>query len=210
MIQRTVKIWSAIGAFAVTGAAVAATPPVNTADEFPNGTLDKALDKVFAGEGGEGGLGFTKMTRSFSVPALSENQLRAVFTGNTLGLPRKIAAFLRSDGKIEGWYAINTPVTPVERCANQDFNATYLYMTHAGQCMHRSFAQFKTETWSIKGDQICLPESVGLGTGCYNAALVLNNVVLFDEGGNMVNKGRELAKGKVVPAMPVNKPLKSK
>lgn len=210
MTQRTLKIWSAIGAFAVGGAAVAATSPANTADEFPNGTLDQALNKVFAGEGGEGGLGFTKMTRNFSVPALSEKQLRTVFTGNTLGVPRKIAAYLRNDGKIEGWYAINTPVTPVERCANQDFNATYLYMTHAGQCMHRSFAEFKGETWSIKGEQVCLPESVGLGKGCYYAALVLNNVVLFDDNGNMVNKGRELAKGKVLPPIPANKPLKSK
>lgn len=206
MIRRNIKIWSAAGAVAV--GSVAAASAASAADEFTGGTLDYALEKVFAGEGGEGGVGFTKMNRSFSVPALTESQLRQVFSGNTLAAKGRVSAHLRADGTIDGWFSIDEEVKPFSRCPKENFSGDNMFV-HDGQCMHRSFEQFKAAKWSIKGDQLCVPNSVGFaeapGAGCYYAALVLNNVVLFGEDGKMVGKGRDLSKGKNVPPMPANK-----
>ncbi|MFC4312444.1 hypothetical protein ACFPN2_25400 [Steroidobacter flavus] len=211
MNRSSLKMWSALGVFSMVGAAApavvaetASAPSAAGQDEFAGGSLSHALDKVFAGEGGEGGLGFTKMTRAFSVPALTTNQLRQVFTGNTLGQSGKIAAHLRPDGKVEGWHNVDTEVK-FERCPKVNAEGDGLFIHDETQCMQRTFTEFKNATWSIKGDQLCLPKAAvaaGEGTACYYAALVLNSVVVFGEDGKMEGKGNSLWRGSVVPKMP--------
>lgn len=211
MNRSSMKMWSAIGVFSVVGAAAPAVatdtssaPSTAAQDEFAGGTLSHALDKVFAGEGGEGGLGFTKMTRAFTVPALTTNQLRQVFTGNTLGQNGKIAAHLRPDGTVEGWHNIDTEVK-FERCPKVNAEGDGLFIHDDTQCMQRTFTEFKNARWSIKDDQLCLPKAAvaaGEGTACYYAALVLNSVVVFGEDGKMEGKGNSLWRGAVVPKMP--------
>lgn len=205
MIRSKLKLWNTLGAVAVSG--IVGAPTASAEDEFAGGTLAHALEKIFEGEGGEGGLGFTRMQRAFSVPALTPSQLRQAFEGNTLSQKRRFAAHLQPDGTVEGWYNIDRAVA-FERCPSPDVSGDNFYFHSDGKrCMQRSFQPFQNAKWSIKADQLCLPDVVDGKTGgteCYYAALVLNNVVLFGEDGKMRGKGRDLAAGNAVGAMPAN------
>lgn len=201
MIRTKLKLWCALGVSSAAALSASADEPRTSKDEFAGGTLAHALDKIFEGEGGEGGLGFTSMRRSFSVPALTGSQLQQVFAGNTLGQHRWLSMYLQPDGTASGWHGYFKEIER-SRCPQQDTDGDGLHLD-ANRCMQLTFANYQGAKWSVQDDKLCIPNIEGKsGNSCYYAALVLNNVALFDESGKMIGKGKDLAKGNRVSQPP--------
>ncbi len=200
MVRRQLKLWCALGVGSVAGLAANAGAPAP--EDLPGGSVAHALEKIFEGEGGEGGLGFTKLRPSFTVPALTDNQLRQVFTGNTLAQRNSLSVHFGADGKLEGWRGSYNEVD-LKKCPEQDADDG-LWLKD-GRCLQRGKEQtVDGASWSVDDGRLCVPDLEGLpgGPTCYYAALVLNNVVLFTEEGRMIGKGKDLLQGKQLAAPP--------
>lgn len=212
------KIWSSAALIATTMSAVvgcsagddtrvpaatgtpAATDTAQPAagEDFPGGSFEDALEHVFAGEGGEGGLGFSALENqggrwSFTVPALSGEQLTKALSGNSLRQEAHYAMHLEPSGQYRGW-ALSWEKAPMAQCPSDEGPN---HSIDDGQCWVASEGEIKG-TWSVKDDTLCLspaPEQVSGAHDCVRAALVLNDVVLFGPDGKMIGKGNNLLKG---------------
>ena len=203
MIQRQIKIWCAVGASAVAG--LTGGIPAFAEDQFPGGSVAQALDLIFHGEGGESGLGFTRMKPSFTVPALTGAQLQEVLKGNTLTRGGFFTVYFHPNGTVEGWHGFY-PEVEFQRCPRENDPDDGL-MLYDGKCVATDlkYTPFTAgASWSIKDGRVCMPKIEGeeTGTACYYAALVLNHVVLFTQDGNMIGKGQDLSSGKEIDTIP--------
>lgn len=201
--MRQTRVWKTLGCAALVACAqlgaagtALAQQPAAAPSDYPGGTIEHALEKIFDGEGGEGGLGMTRLTRSFSVPALRTDQVAKVARGNTVRANRQFAVYLAEDGTATGWVNKWKPVANTECATKRD---GFRIDEDNGQCLER-YEVAVNGKWRAQDDQLCMPgifeKTVPLEK-CYSMALVLNNVVFFDDQGRLISKGWNLAKGDV-------------
>jgi len=163
-------------------------------DNFPGG-FDKALEKVLAGEGGEGGRGLSKMLPSVTSPALSGFQIKKAFTNNTLYSSGASALHYDASGKLAGWVGSWALISP-EKCSTKADPATHF---QGSKGCYRMTKHSAAGDWSIKNDQLCRSFTANgkQTTGCSYVALLLETFALFDgETGAMSGKGFKLLAGK--------------
>ncbi len=197
--MKQIKIWKSLGCVALVSQActsVAAQAPANAPSEFPGGTIEHALEKIFDGEGGEGGIGMTRLTRSFSIPALRNDQIAKVASGNTVRANKRFAVFMSPTGAATGW-AVKWKPAAAPQCASK--RAGFRIDEENGQCLE-GYEVAIAGKWRAADDKLCMPgifETKVTAETCYSMALVLNNVVFFDDDGRVMSKGWDLAKGDV-------------
>lgn len=61
------------------------------------------METISDGEGGEAGLGMTKLVPSVSVPALRSDQFARVLIGNTVRFSNRFASHFDPGDDAEGW-----------------------------------------------------------------------------------------------------------
>lgn len=203
------KLWTGLGAAAVAGtAAVAATATVVQAASpsvtgFPSASgrlevpFSKALTKMLGGEGGEGGIGFTRAGPAFEAPALDDSQLRAALPGNTIRKDLAVAFYFAPDGTVEGWKrdwsradASKCP-TPHGDNYDVDDGVCWTAITHVIKGRYR-----------IDHGRVCMPSYSGKpedGTHCYYVGFV-TSYVLIGDGTKLYGSGKSLVHGKHLEA----------
>lgn len=194
-----VKIWSTLATVTLMGAAGAAAQETPAGvSPYPGGTIEKQMEKMFEGEGGEGGLGMTKMVPSVVVPALRGDQLTKVLSGNTVRSNNRFAVYFSPDGSANGWVIKYKPADSAACAAKKPVH----FVDDDGTCLG-GFEVPIAGRWEVRGDMICMP---GLFHGsrvlprketCHYMTLVLNSVLFFTGNGDMLAKGWDLAKGDV-------------
>ena len=165
---------------------------------FPGGTFERALALLLAGEGGEGGIGVVKGTRSVSVPALDDAQIKKVVSGNTLRTEHHIAYYLNPSGTAEGWDIQYEKVAPA-KCAPEKLQN--------GECWTATTLKFPASNWSVRDGKLCISPQLKAITGagtCAEVYMVINKVVLFGSDGKMVGKGSDLHKGRKLEEKPAH------
>jgi hypothetical protein len=189
-----IRIWTTVLASALIGQAAAAetTSPVS---DFPGGTVEEAVSKIFDGEGGEGGIGMSRMRPALVIPSLATDQITKAFAGNTLRHDGRFAIHFRPNGSVVGWSTEYLPAAasacPTPKGAG--------YMVMDGKCWKQREFDVSSR-WEAKDGKLCMPgilEDPILPQYCYHAALVLNHVALFNSDGEFTGKGWTLAKGDV-------------
>lgn len=183
------------GAPGEAGEAGEAGPESAGPDNFPGG-FDRALEKVLAGEGGEGGRGLSKMLPSVTSPALSGFQIKKAFTSNTLYSSGASALHYDPSGKLAGWVGSWALLSPGRCPTKADPAATYFQGAKGCYQMTKHPA---AGTWSVNNDQLCRSFTANgkETTGCSYVALLLETFALFDgETGSMSGKGFKLLAGK--------------
>lgn len=117
---RKLKLLSASGAAAIlmTGAATlipaqasegqaAAKPETAKIQPWPESrsaaSFHALLEKVFEGEGGEGGWGIPNIDKTVDFPALNASELSTLFGGNSLVHDGAYALYFRPGGVVEGY-----------------------------------------------------------------------------------------------------------
>ena len=193
------KIWSTLACATLVGGTPAiAQDPRADASPYPGGRIEHQVEKMFEGEGGEGGLGMTKMVPSVTVPALRGDQLTKVLTGNTVRSNNRFAVYFAPDGRADGWVIKYKPAAAAACAAKKPVH----FIDDDGTCLG-GFEVPIAGRWRVRGDTVCMP---GLFHGsrilpkpetCHYMALILNSVVFFTEDGHMLAKGWDLAKGDV-------------
>jgi hypothetical protein len=197
------------GSTVLLGAAVALAPVHSVrsegqSDDFPGGSFDTALNKIFAGEGGESGIGFSPLRQqadgkwSFSVPALDGAQVKQAVSGNSLYRDHSFAIHLSPSGQYEGWQR-TWRQEGLDSCPTQgSANYSYILNSH-GECWVVT-DQDVQGGWTIEGDLLCFDPvpSALTNAQCNRVSLVLNSLVLWDPDGHMIGKGNELHKGKSI------------
>lgn len=208
-MKKATKLWFGLtdgvaraGAAAVVGTALLPTA-FAAGDEkakyssFP-GDLNKAVSNIFAGEGGEGGAGLTRMWPSVVAPALSNADLEKVVTGNTLSTGGHVAWYFAANRSIEGGF-IDWKSTDKSRCPAKEDESDAFYLGTDGVCYTYTTHPSKG-TWSIRDNQLCL--NVTWATGkrddCRYLTILLDDIALFDAQGQIDGKGMKLHKGKAI------------
>lgn len=163
----------------------------------PAATVDfaKALEKLLAGEGGEGGAGMAYENGRLVISPLSGEQIRMAMPGNSFRRGQDIALDFRADGTFSGvehpW--VNRDAAVCEQAAGAEG-----YHVHEGQCQQRTEVSFPDGRWSVKGDQLCttpaLPQAAE-NLECTQVFVAIDRIALFSADGTMLSKGIELVKG---------------
>lgn len=194
-----VKVWSTLATATLMGATTA-VPQDAQADVSPytGGTIEKQIEKMFEGEGGEGGLGMTKMVPGVLVPALRDDQLTKVLSGNTVRSNNRFAIYFSPNGSVDGWVVKYKPADGAACAAKKPAH----FVDDDGTCLG-GFEVPITGRWQVKDNMICMPglfhgarEPVTKET-CHYMTLILNGVVFFTDKGDLVGKSWDLAKGDV-------------
>lgn len=165
-------------------------------DDFPGG-FDRALEKVLAGEGGEGGRGLTKMMPSVTSPALRGFQISKAITGNTLRTYGGSAIHYDPAGSLSGWMGSWT-LASSGKCPGKTLTEDYF---NGAKGCYKMTRKPVTGTWSVEGDKLCRVVTTDGVTkkGCSHVALLLDTFGLFDsETGTMSGKGFKLLPGKQI------------
>ena len=163
-----------------------------TAKDFPGGSFATALEKVFDGEGGEGGLGLVKGKSSVTVPALNDSQITRLVAGNTLRSEYHFAAYFEQGGSIEGWSTKWTE-HPASDCKPADLDD--------GKCWKSVTKQLPAAKWTVRNGTLCTEPAVPSLTGdgsCASVFLVLDRVVLYDKDNKIVGKGNDAYEGREI------------
>jgi hypothetical protein len=213
-VKTSTKLWSGLttsvaraGAAAVVGSAL--LPAAFAADQSPAapsdarysafpGDLNKAVSNIFAGEGGEGGAGLTRMWPSVVAPALSSSDIEKVVTGNTLRTDGHVAWYFGADRSIEGGY-VEWKATDKARCPAKEDPKDKFYIGTDGVCYTYTLYPSKGN-WSVKDNQLCLNVSWATGkrNDCRYLTILLDDLALFDAQGAIDGKGMKLHKGKSI------------
>jgi hypothetical protein len=200
----TRTIWSAVAIAGVASAssastespAVPASPLASAAnrDRYPGGNFTAALEKMFMGEGGEGGLGYRSHANALELPLLTEAQLRYAVTGNTIRKNFIYAIHLDPSGAAMGWFRDWEKVS-VEMCSTHTRKDGY-YSDAVGDC-HKEKVTPVSGKWQVKGNRICLPDVAERDgrDGCFRMAFFMNSVVLLDNKGKIQGEEMYIAKG---------------
>lgn len=164
---------------------------------FP-GDLDKAVSNIFAGEGGEGGAGLTRMWPSVVAPALSGSDIERVVTGNTLRTDGHVAWYFAANKSIEGGF-VEWQATDKKRCPAKEDPKDAFYIGTDGVCYTYTLYPSKG-SWSVRDNQLCLNVSWATGkrNDCRYITILLDDLALFDGQGKIDGKGMKLHKGKAL------------
>lgn len=213
-MKTSTKLWSGLtnnvaraGAAAAVGVALLPTafaadqPPAAPGEAkysaFP-GDLNKAVSNIFAGEGGEGGAGLTRMWPSVVAPALSSSDIEKVVTGNTLRTDGHVSWYFGADRSIEGGY-VEWKATDKTRCPAKEDPKDAFYIGTDGICYTYTLYPSKG-SWSVRDNQLCLNVSWATGkrNDCRYITILLDDLALFDAQGKIDGKGMKLHKGKAI------------
>lgn len=215
-MKTSTKIWFGIGA-AVGVAVIAGVDSVPSAipaaraaasgNTEPNdlndfsGDLGDALKKIFAGEGGEGGIGLGPMWPSVRAPALTNAQLQKVIPGNTLRNDYRTAVYYNSAGTLEGWITSYSAIAAdqIDKLCTEANVAAYKYYRSGSKCWERINNPL-SGSWKIANHKLCtdITSQGKRDSQCWHVALVLDRIALFDENGALNKLGRVLKQGKVL------------
>lgn len=227
-MQKTPKLWLGLGVFVTAAAAVTVTAPTEFALVSPalaaeggeggeggesgasaagekagadvgfQGDLPHALEKIFAGEGGEGGAGLTTMWPRISAPALTGDQVRMTITGNSIRSDEHHAFYFDKNGTVEGWYATWAKGPDAKACPKTEVAGDNFF--RAGEaCYLKTVVNF-SGPWRISNHQVCASINWMGKTQdpCWHVALLLDRVALFAASGKLEGKGNDLVRGKVL------------
>lgn len=159
------------------------------------GKFGRALELMFMGEGGEGGLGLSKMRPTVSVPALTGDEIEKTIPGNTLAIPYHYALQFNKNGKVGGYtveYKVRDNVNECPKIEDPSDN----YLLYEGVCSLRTEVKWSGK-WKVKNDRLCMSVKwpSGAENDCYYVALMLDRVALFKSNGDLSAKGHVLKKG---------------
>ena len=174
------------------------------AGDFP-GDFDKALSLFHDGEGGQKGIGMSKLWPRVSVPALNEGQLRKLLVGNTFRTPDmvskegdSIAFYTAPGGSVEAWFTEWDEQKDPRSCPQKEIKGDD-FIRKGSTCHKRRFVDV-TGSWEIKNHRLC-PTLTWQGGGtaqCWYFVMLLNRVALFDDAGEMLGDEKTVEKGKVL------------
>jgi hypothetical protein len=206
-MRLSTKIWVGIGVVASASAsaqttapapaAAAATPPVN----YPGSThkqdypFARALQKHLAGEGGEGGIGFTASGPDFKIPALNEQQLKMALPGNTIRKDQAVAIYFDPNGTVQGWKR-DWAKAEMAQCPTP---LSEDYEVDNGVCYTATVNPI-VGPYTIKGNQVCMPAYSGKaadGQACYYVAFATKFVMIGD-GQRTYGSGKDIVRGRVL------------
>lgn len=192
----------AAGATAPAGAAPVAMAAPRPADFTYHGNqhqrdypFAKALQKQLAGEGGEGGIGFSASGPDFRAPALDADQLRMALVGNTVRKDQAVALHFHPNGTVQGWKR-DWSKAEMSQCP------TPLGEDHEienGVC-YTAVVNPIAGRYAIRGNQVCMPAYSGKpqdGEACYYFAFVTKFVMIGD-GKRTYGSGKDLVVGRVL------------
>jgi len=165
---------------------------------FPGGNLESAVNKMFVGEGGEGGAGLTPMWPSVTAPALTGHDVEKVVTGNTLRTNAHVAWYFTPDKQVEGGF-VDWKLTDQKLCPAVDDPKDAYYRNAEGECW--TYKLYPVQgTWAVRDNQLCLDVKWNTGTrnNCRYVTILLDNIALFDAQGKIDGKGMHLLKGKSI------------
>lgn len=155
----------------------------------------RALQKHLAGEGGEGGMGFSASGPDFVAPALDADQLRMALVGNTVRKDQAVAMYFHPNGQVQGWKRDWSRAAP-SACPTplgEDWEI------EKGVCWTAEVHPI-TGPYTIKGNQVCMPAYSGKpadGQACYYFSFVTKYVMIGD-GKRTYGSGKELVVGRVL------------
>lgn len=155
----------------------------------------KALQKHLAGEGGEGGIGFSASGPEFRVPALDAEQLRMALVGNTVRKDQAVALYFHPNGTVQGWKRdwskAELAMCPTRLGEDHEIENGVCYTAVVNPIAGR---------YTIKGNQVCMPAYSGKpqdGEACYYFAFVTKFVMIGD-GKRTYGSGKDLVVGRVL------------
>jgi hypothetical protein len=200
MITIKRKIWAGAGvAAAVLATAQAADDPAAAGGTFPASKtgetvpFKKALGKILEGEGGEGGIGFSKSGPAFETPALTSEQLKLALPGRTIHKDQAIAIYFDPNGTVDGWKR-DWSEADKSKCPS-DLGDDY--QIDEGKCWTAVVNPLKGP-YTFKDGQVCMPAYSGKpadGTACYYIGFVTKFVMVGD-GKRTYGSGKDLVEGK--------------
>lgn len=162
-----------------------------------NGDVVEARDKIFSGVGGEDGIGMTRMWPRVSIPALSNEEIRTVISGNTVRNNESIAVYFATDGTLESWYVDWTDAEA--RACTPRAMKNRAFVLRDGKCQKKTIVDVKG-AWTIRDNKVCpiLRWNGEERKPCWYVALIVDRVVLFGEDGAMLGRGKSLKKGRIL------------
>lgn len=201
MQKFTIKLWSAA---ASTMAAAGMSLPAEAADAptisdpaefvYPSG-FDKALSLMFAGEGGENGIGTHKVWPTLSFPALNTEQISKAVSGNSLVIPYHYTHQYSPDGKVGGYNIRYDPIE-VNKCPKTEIPGDG-YLLYDGVCSAQ-VQEKVTGSWKSENNQLCVDiDWAGKSQikGCYTMFFIMDSVALVKPDGTVSGKAHALKKG---------------
>lgn len=224
-MKNTTRLWQGIGACVTLAAGVAAidgSSNVQTLSLIPaaqagegnesgeageggeqgsvkgtfQGDLNKAMENIFAGEGGEGGAGLSPMWPTLTVPALTDAEIRKVVTGNTLSMEGHVNYYFTAAGAVEGNHTDWEKLADAKQCPKREVETDNLYL-NGDTCWKATVLPLKG-AWTTKNHQLCINVTWtgGSKNDCRYLAILLDDVAFFDATGHIDGKGHKLLKGK--------------
>lgn len=175
---------------AETMAAQSQPEPVISQEDFT-----KALGKLLAGEGGEGGgTGMTFENRKLIIRAWTGEQIQTALSGNSFLRGEDIALHFKADGTFTGF---EHPYLPKDASVCEKAGNAPGFDVHEGQCRQRTEFKITDGKWSVKDDMLCttpaLPQ-IGENLECTQVIAAIDRIALFSADGTMLSKGIDLRK----------------
>ena len=162
------------------------------------GDLDKALQNIFAGEGGEGGAGLSPMWPTVSAPALTGPEIATVITGNSLQLEGHFSYYFTAQQRVEGLFIDWQQMPKTSDRPKQNVEDGEFYLNERENVCWRNKILPLQGSWKIDSHQLCLDVSWSGGKKqeCRYVAILLDDIALFNVSGAMEGKGYQLLQGK--------------
>ncbi len=160
--------------------------------------FSKALNKVLAGEGGEGGIGFSTAGDNFTIPSLTTKQLKAALVGRTIRKDQAVAIYFSPDGNVEGWKRDWSKASSMDLCPTALGDDHEVY---EGECWVAAKSPI-VGSYTFKNNAVCMPAYSGKkedGSDCYHIGFLLKYVVIGN-GKRMFGSGKDLVDGKELAA----------
>lgn len=159
------------------------------------GDFENVLSHILGGEGGEGGLGMSRLDDGrIVVPALNAAQLGRTLSDVTLRRDRQFAMHFEADGSFSGWEVAWSKVD-VAKCTP---DAGKGFSLEDGVCWQSAHVKVPEGKWTVKDDRLCTQPALSAaaeGEPCVSLVFLLDNVAAFRPDGSMVGKGFDIVPG---------------
>ena len=201
------KIWVALGVVSTLaaagcgGEAGAATAGGEAGEAGEGGEaggkvdFSVALEKLLAGEGGEGGFGMQYENGKLILSPMTGEQIQQALPGNVFHRGEDIHLEFAADGTFSG---VEHPWVKKDASVCEKAGDAAGYNVHEGQCMQRTEVKFPGGKWWVKDNLLCtepvLPQAAE-SLSCVQVIVAIDRLALFSPEGAMLSKGIELRKG---------------
>lgn len=171
--------------------------PVLAMSQEPQPDLDRAMALIFEGRGGEDGIGMSKLWPRLTIPALTSEQITKIVTGNTVRNNESIALYFDPEGTVDSWY-VDWAKDESARCPQPEVKDDG-FQIRDGVC-HRKTVVPVAGKWQVRENKLCssLAWLSEKRDQCWNVALVLDQVVLFSDAGEILGRGKQLRRGRAL------------